>query len=262
MSVRGLFVTGTDTGVGKTFIAASIARLLVAEGGRVGVLKPVATGAERRGSAWVSEDAEVLAAAVGGDVPRERVVPLAYEEPLAPSVAARRAGLPLVWSHVKEATAFALSWWTERADLVIVEGIGGFLCPLAEDATVADLAQALDFPVLIVARRGLGTLNHTLLTVEAIRGRGLRIAGIVLNGAEPTSNALAEATNVAELARRLPGLAILAEVPHVSGTTLVPRALLGLDWNARCSRSRLGTGLGVVGALHTEEASGHVQRCH
>ena len=108
----------------------------------------------------------------------------------------------------------ALGWWAEHADVIVVEGVGGLLCPLAEGSTVADLAVALDYPLVIVARRGLGTLNHALLTVEAARLRGLRIAGIILNGSEPATNAAAEATNAVELAGRVAGVAVLADVPH------------------------------------------------
>src|SRR6185369_7751929 len=135
---------------------------------------------------------------------------------LAPPVAARRAGQPLPFSRILEETRRALAWWAERAEEGVVEGVGGLLCPLAEGATVADLAIALDYPLVVVARRGLGTLNHTLLTVEAARLRGLRVAGVVLNGAEPARDGahLAEATNADELARRLEGgIAVLAEVP-------------------------------------------------
>jgi dethiobiotin synthetase len=97
---------------------------------------------------------------------------------------------------------------------MVVEGVGGLLCPIAEGATVADLAIALDYPLLVVAHRGLGTINHTLMTVEAARTRGLRVAGLLLNGARPTTDPIAESTNAEELSRRLPGVAILGEWPH------------------------------------------------
>ncbi len=212
MSLRGLFVTGTDTGVGKTFVAAAIAGAMVRAGHRVGVLKPVATGATRVGEAWQSADAEALIAAIGGGVGLDRVTPIRYEEPLAPPLAARRAGRPLIRDEVIRAVGEALAWWEERADVVVVEGVGGLLCPLAEGMTVADLAVALDFPAVIVARRGLGTINHTLLTVEAAGLRGLRLAGVVLNGATPEADPLAESTNRAELARWLVGVAVLADL--------------------------------------------------
>lgn len=208
MSLRGLLVVGTDTGVGKTRVASGIARHMVAEGRKVGVLKPAATGPTRGG------DAELLIEAIGGGVPMDRVAPITFDEPLAPPVAARRAGTPLLRTTVLRAVGEALSWWRERAEVVVVEGVGGLLCPLAEGMTVADLAIALDFPLVIVARRGLGTLNHTLLTAEAARLRGLRIAGVVLNDAEANSDPLASATNPGELARRLEGAAVLAELGH------------------------------------------------
>ncbi len=212
--LSGLFVVGTDTGVGKTHVASAIARALVRKGHRVGVLKPVATGATRDGSTWRCDDAERLIAAIGGGVSVEQVAPILYQEALAPSVAARRAGARLEQQSVELASAAAIAWWETRADVIVVEGVGGLLCPLAEETTVADLAIALDYPLVIVARRGLGTLNHTLMTVEAARLRALRIAGVVLNSAEPSDETLAEATNAEELARRLPGVAILAERPH------------------------------------------------
>jgi len=232
MSLRGLFVVGTDTGVGKTRVASAIARQLVDEGRRVGVLKPMATGPA------IGGDAERLIEAIGVEVPADRVAPITFDEPLAPAVAARRAGKLLDRAEVLDAVADALGWWNERAEVMVVEGVGGLLCPLAEGMTVADLAIALDYPLVIVARRGLGTLNHTLLTVEAALIRGLRVAGVVLNGAEPTADPLAEATNPGALAEFLPGVAVLAEWPHGEG----PSALGVIDWWGHASPPR---GMGV-----------------
>lgn len=238
MSLPGLLVTGTDTGVGKTRIAAAIAGLLAGKGLRVGVLKPVATGAARVGGGWRVDDAEVLREAIGGAVPIERVAPLVFEAPLAPPVAARLGGGTLSAEAVREAVRDALAWWENRAELMIVEGVGGLLCPLAEGATVADLATWLDHPLVVVARRGLGTLNHTLLTVEAARRRALRVAGVVLNGAEPTADPLAEATNAGELARRLDGVALLADVPHAEAPESLLDSLRVVDWNGLAQRPR------------------------
>lgn len=225
----GLFVVGTDTGVGKTRVASALARKLIRDGRHVGVLKPVATGATCVAGRWQSEDAERLIEAIGGGVTVERVAPIVFEEPLAPSVAARRAGSLLTQDTVEAAVAQALHWWAERAEVMVVEGIGGLLCPLAEGTTLADLAIALDYPLVIVARRGLGTLNHTLLTVEAARLRALRIAGLVLNSPDPPTGSAAESTSAEELARRLPGLAILAELPH-GETFALPDRLDFVDW--------------------------------
>lgn len=208
----GFFVTGTDTNVGKTYVASAIARGLTDQGRRVGVLKPVATGARRVAHALQCEDAERLIEAIGGGIASERVAPLVYEEPLAPSVAARRGGSVLEFDEVRGAVLTALQWWTDCAEVMIVEGIGGLLSPLAEAATVADLAVFLDYPLVVVARRGLGTLNHTLLTIEAARRRGLRVAGVVLNSPRPSDGSTAEETNGEELARLLEGVGVLAEL--------------------------------------------------
>lgn len=241
----GLFITGTDTGVGKTAVAAAIARILASQGHRVGVLKPVATGATREGEAWRCEDAEALIAAVGGGVAVERVTPIAYEPPLAPPVAARLAGAPLLWERLRDEVSRAMAWWADQGvDVMVVEGVGGFLCPLAEGATVADLALALDFPMVIVGRRGLGTLNHCLLTIEAARLRSLRIAGVVLNGSDATANTLAEATNAVELSRHLGPIPLLAEIPHSDNSThhaiisVVDGVLRHVDWIGRARTSR------------------------
>ena len=242
MSLSGLFVVGTDTGVGKTFVAAAIARAMVGAGRKVGALKPVATGATREGGAWRCGDAEALIEAIGGGVGLDRVAPMVYEEPLAPPVAARRMGKPLERAELMRAVGAALAWWEGegRAEVMVVEGVGGLLCPLAEGMTVADLAVTLDYPLVVVARRGLGTINHTLLTLEAARMRGLRVAGVVLNGAIPTSDPIAEATNPGELARRLAGDAILAEVTHGENP---PTAIDVLDWFGWARGSRLAGGL-------------------
>jgi dethiobiotin synthetase len=240
----GLFVVGTDTGVGKTYVASAIARSLAEQGRRVGVLKPVATGlGEGDGDGGGrGADADRLIAAVGGSIAPERVVPLAFAEPLAPVVAARRRGGRLEPAEVERAVDAALGWWLDRADVMVVEGVGGLLTPLAEGTTVADLAIRLDYPLVVVARRGLGTLNHTLLTVEAARRRGLRIAGVVLNGPCPTveGEALAEATNAGELARRLAGgISVLAEVPHGDVPALTDALLKDIDWFPRALPPRL-----------------------
>lgn len=227
--MTGLFVSGTDTGVGKTFIAAGIAAAIVRRGIRVGALKPVATGGEP------FEDAEALLRAIGGGVPIERITPLHYPEPLAPCIAARRAGRPLRQVDFLAAVHEAIAWWSRRASFLVVEGVGGLLCPLADDSTVADLAIQLDYPLVIVARRALGTLNHTLLTVEAAQARGLRIAGIVLNGSEPTTDPIAESSAPEELVRRLPGIPILAECPHgVDPSDWLDR----VDWVGLADRPR------------------------
>lgn len=223
--MNGLFLTGTDTGVGKTHVTCALARLLRRQGRRVGVCKPVATGAERLGERWLSDDTRRLAEAADLALDAaERITPWTFPDPAAPPVAARRLGVTLRVADL----AAAVAAWKSRADLVLVEGVGGLLCPLTEQETVADLAAALALPLVVVARRSLGTLNHTLLTLEVAQARGLPVAGVVVSETAPPQG-LAEATNVDELRRRL-RVPLLAVLPHAGPD----EALAGVDWGQLC----------------------------
>lgn len=181
---RGLFVTGTDTDVGKTYVTALIARRLAGDGTNVGAYKPACSGVEvaddgtRRWS-----DVEALHAAIGGRFPRERIAPQTFDAPLAPPVAARLEGRAVE----RELLSAGLHWWLENVEVLLVEGVGGLVCPLWDSGLVADLAVEAGYPLLIVAHAELGTINHTLLTIEAARSRGLEIAGVLLNS---TTNAM------------------------------------------------------------------------
>ena len=223
-----MFFTGTDTGVGKTYVTACVARVLRGQGYPCSVCKPVATGARPSGCGWLSADTDQLAAAAG-ETDCERVTPWAFPEPVAPPVAARRAGVTLTLDGL----AAAVRRLGRPGVPVLVEGVGGLLCPLTEAETVADLAAVLGLPLVVVARRSLGTLNHTLLTVETACRRGLAVAGVVVN--ETVSpEGLADATNVDELRRRLP-VPVLAVVPHRTGPPQQPPAeLLAVDWWRLC----------------------------
>jgi len=151
----------------------------------VGVMKPVATGGKRLSDAtmprWVSEDAIRLARAAGSRDPWPLVNPVCFQEPLAPWTAARRARRPIRLGDVVD----AFQTLARRHELLVVEGGGGLLVPLTGRATVADLARVLGLPLLIVARPGLGTLNHTLLTIRCAREMGLRVLGVVFNHTQP-----------------------------------------------------------------------------
>ncbi|HUE17421.1 MAG TPA: dethiobiotin synthase [Planctomycetaceae bacterium] len=208
----GLFVKATDTGVGKTYLTALIARSLREIGVPVGAYKPVCSGAEIAPDGTVSwADVRTLAAAIGGDFDAGRVCPQRLRAPLAPPVAAKMEGVPLDFDGMQSGAA----WWEGRVDVLLVEGVGGLLCPLTEEQSIADLAVALAYPLLVVARLGLGTINHTLLTVEAARQRGLRVAGVVLNEAEPPTSAAGTDENASEIARRA-NVPVLGVVRHGS----------------------------------------------
>jgi dethiobiotin synthetase len=206
-SMRGLFITATDTGAGKTFVAAMIARALRVQGNVVRVCKPVATGADWIDGRWLSEDTRILAEATG-DEEYDQITPWAFPTPAAPPVAARMAEVQL---RLDELVA-AVRRRATPGTLVLVEGIGGLLCPLTDRETVADMAAELGLPLLVVARRSLGTLNHTLLTLEAAHVRRLRVAGVVVCETNPVTGP-AEETNVEELRRRI-GVPLLAVISH------------------------------------------------
>ncbi len=222
--LRGLFVTGTDTGVGKTWVAAAIARALGRQGRAVRVVKPVATGGVWTGQRWLSDDTRLLAEAAG-EPDLDAVTPWTLAAPAAPPVAARLAGVSLT---LEEIVAAVRRRGGGREVGVVVEGVGGLLCPLTDNATVADLIGQLGLPVVVVARRSLGTLNHTLLTLEVARGRGLEVRGVVVNETAPPEG-VAEETNVEEL-RRL-AVPLLAVVPHQpGGPEGGTAAVAGVDW--------------------------------
>ncbi len=172
---RGLFVTGTDTGVGKTVVTAALAAALRQRGVNVGVFKPVATGGVQRGGRVVSEDALLLASVLPDAGQPEVINPVCYRLPVAPAVAARTEGPPLDRPTIRAAHDIL----RRRHDALLIEGVGGLAVPLGDDLTVADLAREFGLPLLIVARPDLGTINHSVLTVEYARARGLAVAGFV-----------------------------------------------------------------------------------
>lgn len=226
--MRGLFVTGTDTGVGKTWVACGIAAAVREAGHRVGVYKPVATGITSENLLESENDVSRLWEGAGRPESPERICPQVFAEPLAPPVAAARAGTKVDAALLRSGAR----WWQGRCDLLLVEGVGGLLCPLTDTETVADLAADLGFPLVVVARLGLGTLNHTLMTVEIAERRGLSVAGVVLNSPEQPTRDMAEETNPDFLARWLP-CPILGSIRHVR-TPLrsydVMSSLATVDW--------------------------------
>ncbi|MSR56544.1 MAG: dethiobiotin synthase [Planctomycetaceae bacterium] len=220
MSCRGVFVTGTDTGVGKTRVAAAIVRLLREQGIKVGAYKPTASGSEPGPNGPVWRDVDELCAALGGEFASAAVCPQRWRAALAPPVAARDEGGVVDGRLLRQGAA----WWRERVDFLVVEGAGGLLSPLTDTETVADLALDLGFPLVVVARLSLGTINHTLLTLEAAQTRQLPVAGVILNQAVPPDPAdRSWQTNPTELARRT-SLPIMAVFPYDPAADLLRTA--------------------------------------
>lgn len=192
--MRGCFVTGTDTGVGKTVVAAAIAAALRAGGERVAAFKPVVTGTDEPPDPDWPPD-HVLLAASAGCAP-ESVTPVTFGPAVSPHLAAELVGRPLDPARLRAAFAAAAA----GAEVVVAEGVGGLLVPLADGWLVRDFARETGLPLVVAARPGLGTINHTLLTLAAARAAGLRVAGVVL-GPWPEAPSTMEADNRATIER-------------------------------------------------------------
>ena len=205
---RGIFVTGTDTGVGKTVVAAALAGALRRRGIDAGVMKPFQTGATVQEGIVFAPDAQFLLTVAGVDDPMALVCPVILEAPLAPSVAARIAGRRVGISDVLP----AYEELCRRHSFLVVEGAGGLAVPIDGRTTMRDLAVALQQPILIVARPGLGTINHTALTIEYARAGGLAVAGVVISN-YPDDPDLVESTNP-EAIEALTGVPLLGLLPH------------------------------------------------
>lgn len=232
---KGLFITATDTGVGKTLMTGGIGRLLSDQGVRVGVFKPAATGCRREMTELISSDAEFLAMCVQADEPLSAIAPLCYQTPAAPIVCAEVEKQPLDYEQMWAMYRYMAA----SHDVMLVEGIGGALVPMDEQTTILDIAAQMGLPTVIVARPRLGTINHTLLTIEAVRRAGLPLAGVVINGYNAATADIAEET-APDIIARIGKTKILAIVGYdeescVEDLRLGAMTLAGLrqcDWKA------------------------------
>jgi dethiobiotin synthetase len=215
--MRGLFITGTDTGVGKTYVAALVARELRAAGKRVGVYKPVASGCRLVGGDVIADDALALWEAAGRPGTLEQVCPQRFLAPLAPHRAAAVEGKRVDSRQLRD----GLQVWRSQCDIVLVEGAGGLMSPLSDDDYNADLALDLGIPLVVVAANRLGTINATLQTLitAAAYGDGLQVAGVVLNQAEEAREDASVTSNLQELELRC-----------------VPRVLAAVAWGGGFDR--------------------------
>lgn len=222
---QGYFVTGTDTGVGKTLVACALLNAFAATGKTVAGMKPVAAGEDNGRYA----DVDALLAASNVTAPGSLVNPYAFEAPIAPHIAAAESGV-----HIDvEAIALAHQLLSRRAQWIIVEGAGGFMIPLNDTVTSADLARRLGLPMILVVAMRLGCLNHALLTRDAIASRGLKLAGWVANAMLPRMDRLEE--NIFSLAQRIeaPLLGVIPPLEDLGGAlSLGAQAAAFLDINA------------------------------
>lgn len=216
--MSAFFVTGTNTEVGKTWISQALLLAARADGLRTLAIKPVAAGCESTPAGLRNEDALALREAMTAELDYERINPVALEPPIAPHIAAQQAGLQL---SVESLAKHCRSVLAEPHDFGLIEGAGGWRVPLNDGETMADLVRALDLPVILVVGMGLGCLNHALLTAEAIRADGLRLAGWVANCTGPAIPFLAE--NLASLEARLDA-PLLGQVPFTPGRSAAAAA--------------------------------------
>lgn len=205
--MQTIFVTGTDTSVGKTYVSCLLIRKLRAAGLAVGAYKPVCSGAEFDAAGrpfW--SDIEALRSAVGAETPLDLICPQRFLAAVAPNVAADMERLTV--SNDLLLNGFAA--WTTKVDVLIVEGAGGVLCPLSSEQTVLDLATQIQAPVVVVAPNRLGVISHTRLTVDCLRQSGLDVAAVILNDVQVTdATDLSLTTNAWQLSQWIPNVAIL-----------------------------------------------------
>ena len=224
--MSGLFITGTGTGVGKTYVGALIAQALRKSGKRVGVYKPVASGCEMHDGKLVSPDAVALWEAAGRPATLEQVCPQMFAAPLAPHLAARAEGRRVDSKRLRE----GIDFWRESSDVVIVEGAGGLMSPISDEDYNADLAGEFGYPLLVVSANMLGTINatlQTLITASIFRDR-LSVAGIVLNSPSRTVDDPSTSSNAEELSMRCEA-PLLAVVEHGGGFDR------DVDWASLCA---------------------------
>ncbi|MEK6598974.1 MAG: dethiobiotin synthase [Deltaproteobacteria bacterium] len=207
MAAKGFFITGTDTGVGKTFVTAGIVSALREKGANVGVMKPVETGCPEKNGRLEPQDAIFLKKMSGVDDDMDLINPYRFKALLAPAVASRVEGKIIELDRIKECyDKLAL-----MHSVMFVEGAGGLLAPINENETVADLIKLLNLPIIIIAASRLGAINHTLLTVRYAQSIGIEVKGIILNYPSLSIDETIS-TNQAEI-KRLANIPVLGELP-------------------------------------------------
>jgi len=207
--LRGYFITGTDTGIGKTVVTAGLAANLRQKGINAGIMKPVQTGSKKIDGSLVSMDALFTMSVAGINGAMELISPYRLEPPLAPRIAAELEGVNIDLWEINRAYRKLCT----RHDFMLVEGAGGIMAPIAGRFLMADLIKALHLPAIIVARPGLGTVNHTLLTVEYAKSKGIHVAGIIINGLKESEAGAAEKTNPGLIAE-LSGVPVIGIIPY------------------------------------------------
>lgn len=225
--MRGIFITGTDTGVGKTAVAGGLAGAIKKRGINVGIMKPVQTGGKKdeNGNLY-SEDAAFIMKTADIKENLNLVNPICLEPPLAPSIAAKLSGIIVDIKKIKS----SFNKLKEKYEFLIVEGAGGIIVPIKENYLMRDLIIDLKLPAVIIARPTLGTINHTVLTVKYLDEKGIKVAGIILNNLDPDKTGMAEKTNpdVIESLTKRPILGIVPTSLSISIENMEPGNIIEL----------------------------------
>lgn len=222
---KGYLITGTDTGVGKTFITRALSCALKDKGQKVGVMKPVETGCKMVGGRLTPADATLLNEAASSRIDIDVINPFRFAPPLSPHLAAREA---FSWIDIEKIEKY-YQMIAEGSDVVLVEGAGGLMAPISYKETIADIALALNIPVIVVAASRLGVLNHTLLTVRLAESLGLTVAGIIVNHTEAEPTDVSRAKNAEEIRKLLPEIPFLGEIPYTEGPEAIKAAAGKID---------------------------------
>jgi dethiobiotin synthetase len=225
---KGFFITGTDTGVGKTVITAAFIKAVNILGFKACGMKPIETGCVRQGNVLVPSDGMFIKAIARMEESIKYVSPCCFENPLAPLPASEIEGLSVDLGNIKKAYRDL----SKNYKVFIVEGIGGLLVPIKRDYFVVDLARDFGLPIIVVSRPGLGTLNHTMLTVNYAIKEGLNLAGIVINYSYPSQDTIAEETNpdILKQISPVPVIGIFPYLKDLESSTIEKAAVKNLDF--------------------------------
>jgi dethiobiotin synthetase len=235
--VKGFFITGTDTAVGKTIITAALVKAVQHLGFKAMGMKPIETGCPKgvggkqytvcRNNPLIPQDGKFLREISGTEESLDLITPVRFENPLAPMPASEMEAISVDIRAITNAfTALA-----HKYTVLMIEGVGGILVPITKDYSVLDMAKDFGLPVIVVTRPGLGTINHTLLTVKCVLKEGLTVAGIIINYTQPTDGTIAEQTNPAVLEKicPVPILGVFPYIKNVNGMTVEKAALKNLN---------------------------------
>lgn len=220
---KGFFVTGTDTGVGKTIITAALIKTSNLLGFRACGMKPIETGCQREGGILIPSDGMLIKTVARMEETVNHISPCRFEKPLAPLPASEIEGISVNFEKIRKAYAEL----SQKYDVVIVEGIGGLLVPIRKDYFVLDLARDFGLPVIVVSRPGLGTINHTMLSVNYAIKEGLTVAGIIINYSQPPEGTPAEKTNP-DVIKEISPVPIIGIFPYLNDLeeTTIERAVV------------------------------------